>query len=125
MANASTQKDYSHLSKRQLFNLIDKTEQKIKKIQSDKIAFKEKMDKELEKQNRNFNNKLDELTKLLQEINLAFDSKRANDCCFGHETPNLETQRAMRDILNGENLEPIENYSQWSNEVKREVNAEN
>ncbi|AFI05023.1 hypothetical protein [Helicobacter cetorum] len=124
MANTSTQKDYSHLSKRQLFNLMDKTEQKIKKIQNDRIAFKEKMDKELEKQNRNFNNKLDELTKLLQEINLAFDSKRANDCCFGHETPNLETQQAMRDIDNKETSLEVDDFSNYSNERKRALGVE-
>lgn len=81
------------------------------------------MAKELEKKDKGFTIKLEELNKILQEIN-----KRANDCCFGHETPNLETQQAMREALNGENLETletIEDFSAWANEIKREVNAEN
>ncbi len=60
------------------------------------------------------------MNKILQEIN-----KRANDCCFGHENPNIETQQAMREAFNGENLETIEYFSAWTNEIKREVNAEN
>ncbi|EMJ44730.1 hypothetical protein HMPREF1436_00580, partial [Helicobacter pylori GAMchJs136i] len=52
-------------------------------------------------------------------------NKRANDCCLGHEIPNLETQQAIRGALNGENLETIEDFSAWTNERKKEVNAEN
>ncbi|GAA8852590.1 hypothetical protein HpRN181_07500 [Helicobacter pylori] len=46
------------------------------------------------------------MNKILQEIN-----KRANDCCFGHEIPNIQTQQAMREADNGENLETIEDFS--------------
>ncbi len=53
------------------------------------------MAKELEKKDKGFHNKLEELNKILQEIN-----KRANDCCLGHEIPNIQTQQAMRDALN-------------------------
>ncbi|GAA7206377.1 hypothetical protein HpBGD72_05710 [Helicobacter pylori] len=60
---------------------------------------------------------------LERKISQAFDDKR--DCCFGHETPNIQTQQAMRDALNGENLETIEDFSAWANEVKKEMNAEN
>ncbi|EJB41172.1 hypothetical protein HPHPA4_1121 [Helicobacter pylori Hp A-4] len=44
---------------------------------------------------------------------------------MGHEIPNLETQQAMREALNGENLEVIGDFSAWTNEIKKEVNAEN
>ncbi|WP_208397817.1 hypothetical protein [Helicobacter pylori] len=129
MANTTTQKDFSQLSKRQIFNLILSTEEKIKKIQKDKVSLQENLTKELEKKlernNKSFNARLEKLNKVLQELNLVFDHKRANDCCFGHETPNIKTQQAMREALNGENLETIEDFSAWANEVKKEVNAEN
>ncbi|GAA6955568.1 hypothetical protein ID0048_13340 [Helicobacter pylori] len=123
MPNSPTKKDYTQYSEKQLFNLINQLEQKIKKMQNDRVSFKEKMAKELEKRDQNFKDKIDALNELLQKISQAFDDKR--DCCFGHETPNLETQQAMRDALNGENLETIEDFSAWANEVKKEVNAEN
>ncbi|WP_208373125.1 hypothetical protein [Helicobacter pylori] len=129
MPNTTTQKDFSQLSKRQIFNLMLSTEEKIKKIQKEKVSLKEKLTKELEKKlernNKNFNARLEKLNKVLQELNSVFDHKRANDCCFGHETPNIQTQQAIRDALNGENLETIEDFSAWANEVKKEVNAEN
>ncbi|WP_181224476.1 hypothetical protein [Helicobacter pylori] len=129
MPNTTTQKDYSQLSERQIFNLMLSTKEKIKKIQKDKISFQEKLtkelDKKLEKNNKSFNSKLEKLNKVLQELNLVFDQKRANDCCFGHEIPNIQTQQAMRDALSGKNLEAIEDFSAWANEIKKEVNAEN
>ncbi|WP_187832354.1 hypothetical protein [Helicobacter pylori] len=129
MANTTTQKDFSQLSKRQIFNLILNTEEKIKKIQKDKVSLQENLTKELEKKlernNKSFNARLEKLNKVLQELNSVFDHKRANDCCFGHETPNIQTQQAMRDALKDENLETIEDFSAWANEVKKEVNAEN
>ncbi len=129
MPNTTTQKDFSQLSKRQIFNLILSTEEKIKKIQKDKVSLQENLTKELEKKlernNKSFNARLEKLNKVLQELNLVFDHKRANDCCFGHETPNIQMQQAMRDALNGENLETIEDFSAWANEIKKEVNAEN
>ncbi|WP_231273700.1 hypothetical protein [Helicobacter pylori] len=123
MPNSPTKKDYTQYSEKQLFNLINQLEQKIKKMQNDRASFKEKMAKELEKRDQNFKDKIDALNKLLQKISQAFDNKR--DCCLEHEIPNLETQQAMRDALNGENLETIEDLSAWANEVKKEVNAEN
>ncbi|GAA7002749.1 hypothetical protein Kyoto22A_12820 [Helicobacter pylori] len=123
MPNSPTKKDCTRYSEKQLFNLINQLEQKIKKMQNDRASFKEKMAKELEKRDQNFKDKIDALNELLQKISQAFDDKR--DCCFGHETPNLETQQAMREALNGENLETIEDLSAWANEVKKEVNAEN
>ncbi|GAA7944850.1 hypothetical protein JP0537_14440 [Helicobacter pylori] len=123
MPNSPTKKDYTRYNEKQLFNLINQLEQKIKKMQNDRASFKEKMAKELEKRDQNFKDKIDALNELLQKISQAFDDKR--DCCFGHETPNIETQQAMRDALNGENLETIEDFSAWANEVKKEVNAEN
>ncbi|MFP6021319.1 hypothetical protein ACLF8V_07795 [Helicobacter pylori] len=129
MANTTTKKDYSQLSKRQIFNLMLSTEEKIKKIQKEKRSFQEKLTKELErkleKNNKSLNSKLETLNKVLQELNSVFDQKRLNDCCFGHETPNIQTQQAMRDALSGENLETIEDFSAWANAVKKEVNAEN
>ncbi|MFP6171628.1 hypothetical protein ACLGBY_07790 [Helicobacter pylori] len=129
MANTTTQKDFSQLSKRQIFNLILSTEEKIKKIQKEKVSLKENLTKELEKKlernNKSFNARLEKLKKVLQELNLVFDHKRSNDCCFGHETPNIQTQQAMRDALKDENLETIEDFSAWANEIKKEVNAEN
>ncbi|MDO7812475.1 hypothetical protein Q6A65_07575 [Helicobacter pylori] len=129
MANATTQKDFSQLSKRQIFNLMLNTEEKIKKIQKEKVSLKEKLTKELEKKleksDKSFSSKLEKLNKVLQELNAVFDHKRANDCCFGHETPNIQTQQAIRDALSGENLETIEDFSAWANEVKKEMNAEN
>ncbi len=123
MPNSPTKKDYTQYSEKQLFNLIHQLEQKIKKMQNDRASFKEKMAKELDKRDQNFKDKIDALNGLLQKISQAFDDKR--DCCLGHETPNLETQQAMRDALNGENLETIEDLFAWANEVKKEVNAEN
>ncbi|GAA6880781.1 hypothetical protein HpHNI66_14000 [Helicobacter pylori] len=123
MPNSPTKKDYTQYSEKQLFNLINQLEQKIKKMQNDRSSFKEKMAKELEKRDQNFKDKIDALNELLQKISQAFDDKR--DCCLGRKIPNLETQQAMRDALNGENLEIIEDLSAWANEVKREVNAEN
>ncbi|GAA9218435.1 type II toxin-antitoxin system HP0895 family antitoxin [Helicobacter pylori] len=123
MPNSPTKKDYTQYSEKQLFNLINQLEQKIKKMQNDRASFKEKMAKELEKRDQNFKDKIDALNELLQKISQAFDDKR--DCCLGRKIPNLETQQAMRDALNGENLETIEDLSAWANEVKKEVNAEN
>ncbi|GAA8534872.1 hypothetical protein KVK21_04655 [Helicobacter pylori] len=123
MPNSPTKKDYTRYSEKQLFNLINQLEQKIKKMQNDRASFKEKMAKELEKRDQNFKDKIDALNELLQKISQAFDDKR--DCCLGRKIPNLETQQAMRDALNGENLETIEDLSAWANEVKKEVNAEN
>ncbi|GAA6969791.1 hypothetical protein ID0109_06500 [Helicobacter pylori] len=123
MPNSPTKKDYTQYSEKQLFSLINQLERKIKKMQNDRASFKEKMAKELEKRDQNFKDKIDALNELLQKISQAFDDKR--DCCLGRKIPNLETQQAMRDALNGENLETIEDLSAWANEVKREVNAEN
>ncbi|WRC69546.1 hypothetical protein E5L02_04135 [Helicobacter pylori] len=123
MPNTTAEKDYTQYSKKQLFNLIHQLEQKIKKMQNDRVSFKEKMAKELEKRDQNFKDKIDALNELLQKISQAFDDKR--DCCLGHETPNLETQQAMRGALSGANLETIEDFHAWANEIKKEVNAEN
>ncbi len=123
MPNTTANKDYTKYSQRQLFNLIHQLERKIKKMQNNRVSFKEKMAKELEKRDQNFKDKIDALNELLQKISQAFDDKR--DCCLGHEIPNIQTQQAMRDALNGENLETIEDLSAWANEVKKEVNAEN
>ncbi|WQY28751.1 hypothetical protein KVM79_03175 [Helicobacter pylori] len=123
MPNSPTKKDYTRYSEKQLFSLINQLEQKIKKMQNDRASFKEKMAKELEKRDQNFKDKIDALNELLQKISQAFDDKR--DCCLGRKIPNIQTQQAMRDALNGENLETIEDFSAWANEVKREVNAEN
>lgn len=123
MPNTTAKKDYTQYSEKQLFNLIHQLERKIKKMQNDRVSFKEKMAKELEKRDQNFKDKIDALNELLQKISQAFDDKR--DCCFGRKIPNLETQKAMRDALNGENLETIEDLSAWANEVKKEVNAKN
>ncbi|MFP6310704.1 hypothetical protein ACLGEX_01035 [Helicobacter pylori] len=123
MPNTTAKKDYTKYSEKQLFNLIHQLEQKIKKMQNDRVSFKEKMAKELEKRDQNFKDKIDALNELLQKISLAFDGKR--DCCLGHEIPNLQTQQAMRDALKDENLETIEDFSAWANEVKKEMNAEN
>ncbi|WQV27873.1 hypothetical protein KVL44_04365 [Helicobacter pylori] len=58
------------------------------------------------------------INQLEQKISQAFDDKRG--CCLGHEIPNIETQQAMREALNGENLEVIEDFSAWVNERKKE-----
>ncbi|RKV16522.1 hypothetical protein [Helicobacter pylori] len=63
------------------------------------------------------------INQLEQKISQAFDDKRG--CCLGRKISNLETQQAMREALNGENLEVIEDFSAWANEIKKEVNAEN
>ncbi|WQW29787.1 hypothetical protein KVM37_03270 [Helicobacter pylori] len=123
MPNTTAKKDYTKYSEKQLFNLIHQLERKIKKMQNDRVSFKEKMAKELEKRDQNFKDKIDALNELLQKISQAFDDKR--DCCLGRKIPNIQTQQAMRDALNGENLETIEDFSAWVNEIKKEVNAEN
>ncbi|GHR15078.1 type II toxin-antitoxin system HP0895 family antitoxin [Helicobacter pylori] len=115
MPNSPTKKDYTQYSEKQLFNLINQLEQKIKKMQNDRASFKEKMAKELDKRDQNFKDKIDALNELLQKISQAFGDKR--DCCLGRKIPNLETQQAMRDALNSENLETIEDLSAWANKV--------
>ncbi|GAA8442513.1 hypothetical protein HpNP56_10050 [Helicobacter pylori] len=106
MPNTTAEKDYTQYSEKQLFNLIHQLERKIKKMQNDRVSFKEKMAKELEKRDQNFKDKIDALNELLRKISQAFDDKR--DCCLGHEIPNLKTQQAMRDALNGVNLTQID-----------------
>lgn len=118
MPNSPTKKDYTRYSEKQLFNLIHQLEQKIKKMQNDRASFKEKMAKELEKRDQNFKDKIDALNELLQKISQAFDDKR--DCCLGHKIPNLETQQAMRDALNGVNLTQIDSLDDLTSELKRE-----
>ncbi|EQL67113.1 hypothetical protein N408_03670 [Helicobacter pylori FD703] len=59
-----------------------------------------------------------EKRKLQKKPPLKFDDKR--DCCLGHETPNFETQQAMRDALNGVNLTQIDSLDDLTNELKRE-----
>ncbi len=49
MPNTTAEKDYTQYSEKQLFNLIHQLERKIKKMQNDRVSFKEKMAKELEK----------------------------------------------------------------------------
>ncbi|WP_154501067.1 hypothetical protein [Helicobacter pylori] len=122
MPNSPTKKDYTQYSEKQLFNLINQLERKIKKMQNDRASFKEKMAKELEKRDQNFKDKIDALNELLQKISQAFDGKR--DCCFGHETPNLETQQAMRDALNKETDLIVEDFSSYSDERKRALGVE-
>ncbi|WP_154409203.1 hypothetical protein [Helicobacter pylori] len=122
MPNSPTKKDYTRYNKKQLFNLINQLEQKIKKMQNDRASFKEKMAKELEKRDQNFKDKIDALNELLQKISQAFDGKR--DCCLGHETPNLETQEAMRDALNKETDLIVEDFSSYSDERKRALGVE-
>ncbi|KAA6499901.1 type II toxin-antitoxin system HP0895 family antitoxin [Helicobacter pylori] len=117
MPNTTAKKDYTQYSEKQLFNLINQLEQKIKKMQNDRASFKEKMAKELEKRDQNFKDKIDALNELLQKISQAFDDKR--DCCLGHEIPNLETQQAMRDALNKETDLIVEDFSSYSNERKK------
>ncbi len=122
MPNSPTKKDYTQYSEKQLFNLINQLEQKIKKMQNDRASFKEKMAKELEKRDQNFKDKIDALNKLLQKISQAFDDKR--DCCLGHKIPNLETQQAMRDALNKETDLIVEDFSSYSDERKRALGVE-
>ncbi|WQT44314.1 hypothetical protein KVE74_04595 [Helicobacter pylori] len=118
MPNSPTKKDYTQYSEKQLVNLIHQLEQKIKKMQNDRASFKEKMAKELEKRDQNFKDKIDALNELLQKISQAFDDKR--DCCLGRKIPNLETQQAMKDALNGVNLTQIDSLDDLTNELKRE-----
>ncbi len=122
MPNSPTRKDYTRYSEKQLFNLINQLEQKIKKMQNDRASFKEKMAKELEKRDQNFKDKIDALNELLQKISQAFDNKR--DCCLGRKIPNLETQQAMRDALNKETDLIVEDFSSYSDERKKALGVE-
>ncbi|GAA8504583.1 hypothetical protein BTM319_14390 [Helicobacter pylori] len=122
MPNSPTKKDYTQYSEKQLFNLINQLEQKIKRMQNDRASFKEKMAKELEKRDQNFKDKIDALNELLQKISQAFDDK--NDCCLGRKIPNLETQQAMRDALNKETDLIVEDFSSYSDERKRALGVE-
>ncbi len=122
MPNSPTKKDYTRYSEKQLFNLINQLEQKIKKMQNDRASFKEKMAKELEKRDQNFKDKIDALNELLQKISQAFDNKR--DCCLGRKIPNPETQQAMRDALNKETDLIVEDFSSYSDERKRALGVE-
>ncbi|EJC11320.1 hypothetical protein HPHPP16_0643 [Helicobacter pylori Hp P-16] len=117
MPNTTAEKDYTKYSEKQLFNLIHQLERKIKKMQNDRVSFKEKMAKELEKRDQNFKDKIDALNELLQKISQAFDDKR--DCCFRHEIPNIQTQQAMRDALNKETDLIVEDFSSYSDERKK------
>ncbi|WP_367710477.1 type II toxin-antitoxin system HP0895 family antitoxin [Helicobacter pylori] len=118
MPNTTAKKDYTKYSEKQLFNLIHQLERKIKKMQNDRVSFKEKMAKELEKRDQNFKDKIDALNELLQKISQAFDDKR--DCCLGRKIPNIQTQQAMRDALSGVNLTQIDSLDDLTNELKRE-----
>ncbi|PUD02554.1 type II toxin-antitoxin system HP0895 family antitoxin [Helicobacter pylori] len=120
MPNTTAEKDYTKYSEKQLVNLIHQLERKIKKMQNDRVSFKEKMAKELEKRDQNFKDKIDALNELLQKISQAFDDKR--DCCLGRKIPNIQTQQAMRDALNGVNLTQIDSLDDLTNELKRENN---
>ncbi|WRC77626.1 hypothetical protein E5K92_02425 [Helicobacter pylori] len=122
MPNSPTKKDYTRYSEKQLFNLINQLEQKIKKMQNDRASFKEKMAKELEKRDQNFKDKIDALNELLQKISQTFDDKR--DCCLERKIPNLETQQAMRDALNKETDLIVEDFSSYSDERKRALGVE-
>ncbi|RVY38714.1 hypothetical protein [Helicobacter pylori] len=122
MPNTTAEKDYTKYSEKQLFNLIHQLERKIKKMQNDRVSFKEKMAKELEKRDQNFKDKIDALNELLQKISQAFDDKR--DCCLGHEIPNIETQQAMRDAYNKETDLIVEDFSNYSNERKKALGVE-
>ncbi|GHR88054.1 type II toxin-antitoxin system HP0895 family antitoxin [Helicobacter pylori] len=122
MPNSPTKKNYTQYSEKQLFNLINQLEQKIKKMQNDRASFKEKMAKELEKRDQNFKDKIDALNELLQKISQAFDDKR--DCCLGCKIPNLETQQAMRDALNKETDLIVEDFSSYSDKRKRALGVE-
>ncbi|RVY80977.1 hypothetical protein ECE49_07235 [Helicobacter pylori] len=126
MPNTTAEKDYTKYSERQLFNLIHQLERKIKKMQKEKTSLKEKLTKELEKKlekiDKSFRSKLEKLNEVLKELNAVFDQKRLNDCCFGHETPNIQTQQAMRGALNGGNLTQIDSLDELTNELKRENN---
>ncbi|GAA8502707.1 hypothetical protein HpNP99_05010 [Helicobacter pylori] len=122
MPNTTAEKDYTQYSEKQLFNLIHQLERKIKKMQNDRVSFKEKMAKELEKRDQNFKDKIDALNELLRKISQAFDDKR--DCCLGHETPNLKTQQAMRDVGNKETDLIVEDFSSYSDERKRALGVE-
>ncbi len=117
MPNSPTKKDYTRYSEKQLFNLINQLEQKIKKMQNDRASFKEKMAKELEKRDQNFKDKIDALNELLQKISQAFDGKR--DCCLGCKIPNIQTQQAMREALNKETDLIVEDFSSYSDERKK------
>ncbi|MGL2552420.1 hypothetical protein ACOWOU_06045 [Helicobacter pylori] len=120
MPNTTAEKDYTKYSEKQLFNLMNKKEQEIEKLKRDRAYLEKKMAKELEKRDQNFKDKIDALNELLQKISQAFDDKR--DCCLGHETPNIETQQAMREALNGVNLTQIDSLDDLTNELKRENN---
>ncbi|MFB1285845.1 hypothetical protein ACEWYW_06675 [Helicobacter pylori] len=120
MPNTTAEKDYTKYSEKQLFSLIHQLERKIKKMQNDRVSFKEKMAKELEKRDQNFKDKIDALNELLQKISQAFDDKR--DCCLGRKIPNIQTQQAMRDAVNGVNLTQIDSLDDLTNELKRENN---
>ncbi|WRD34004.1 hypothetical protein E5K51_04370 [Helicobacter pylori] len=120
MPNSPTKKDCTQYSEKQLFNLIHQLERKIKKMQNDRVSFKEKMAKELEKRDQNFKDKIDALNELLQKISQAFDDKRG--CCLGRKIPNIQTQQAMRDAVNGVNLTQIDSLDDLTNELKRENN---
>ncbi len=120
MPNTTAKKDYTQYSEKQLVNLIHQLERKIKKMQNDRVSFKEKMAKELEKRDQNFKDKIDALNELLQKISQSFDDKR--DCCLGSKIPNIQTQQAMRDALNGVNLTQIDSLDDLTNELKRENN---
>ncbi|MFP6075870.1 hypothetical protein ACLF99_03470 [Helicobacter pylori] len=122
MPNTTAEKDYTKYSQKQLFNLIHQLERKIKKMQNDRVSFKEKMAKELEKRDQKFKDKIDALNELLQKISQAFDDKR--DCCLGHEIPNFETQQAMRDAYNKETDLIVEDFSSYSDERKRALSVE-
>ncbi|GAA9048324.1 hypothetical protein HpHA137_14070 [Helicobacter pylori] len=122
MPNSPTKKDHTQYSEKQLFNLIHQLERKIKKMQNDRVSFKEKMAKELEKRDQDFKDKIDALNELLQKISQAFDDKR--NCCLGNKIPNLETQQAMRDALNKETDLIVEDFSSYSDERKRALGVE-
>ncbi len=86
------------------------------------FLLKKKWLKNWKKGIKNFKDKIDALNELLQKISQAFDDKR--DCCFGHETPNIQTQQAMRDVYNKETDLIVEDFSSYSDERKRALGVE-
>ncbi|WP_233705624.1 hypothetical protein [Helicobacter cetorum] len=79
---------------------------------------------ELEQKDPSLNDKLDELTKLLQEINLTLNQKKVTDCFKGHENPNLETQQAMRDVDNKETDLYMDSWEDFHKKMVDELHSE-
>ncbi|WP_104713699.1 hypothetical protein [Helicobacter cetorum] len=120
MPNTSTPKDYSQYNEKQLFNFLNSVDKQLIKAENEqKKAIEKFKEIQLKKQmiQQALAKKFNETPITKEPCNLCEQIK--------DKDYNQETIQALQDAENGKNLETIEDFSAWLNEVKKEMNAEN